>query len=111
MDDRFANDPAADARRRGRAMTNPLINPQLLDAIRDELAGVYSNSGIEDLKPSPEEAIRSALVEVATDLRREADEQGECNKVDECAAGVLVRYRLADWLSQLVDELSDGGAA
>lgn len=86
-------------------MINPFITPQLLDDIRDELAGVYSSSGIEDRMPSPEEVIRSALVEIATDLRLEADEQGKCNKVDECTAGALVRYRLADWLT--VGDLPD----
>lgn len=77
----------------------PVITQTLLDEIRDELYGVYSNSGIEDRQPSPEEVIRSALVEIATDLRLDADELGACNKVDECTAGALIRYRLADWLS------------
>lgn len=80
-------------------MTGSFIDPALLDDIRDELTGVYANSGVEDRQPSPEEVIRSVLVEIATDLRVEADEQGECSKVDECAAGALVRYRLADWLA------------
>lgn len=82
-----------------RRQMTPVITQTLLDEIRDELYGVYSNSGIEDRQPSPEEVIRSALVEIATDLRLDADELGACNKVDECTAGALIRYRLADWLS------------
>ena len=82
-----------------RRQLDPFIAQDLLDDVRDELYGAYSNSGIEDRQPSPEEVIHSALVEIATQLRLDADEQNECNKVDECTAGALVRYRLAGWLS------------
>lgn len=82
-----------------RQQMTPFITQTLLDDVRDELFSTYSNSGIEDRQPQPEEVVRSALVEIATQLRLDADEQGGCNKVDECEAGALVRYRLADWLS------------
>lgn len=85
-------------------MSHPFITPKLLDDIRDELTGVYSNSGIEDRQPSPEDVIRGALVEIATDLRLDADGQWECNKVDECTVNALIRYRLADWLSRPIGE-------
>ncbi len=80
-------------------MTTPFITPQLFDDIRQELIGTYSNSGVEDRQLSPEEVIRRALVEIAIQLRMDADEQKGCNKVDECTASALVRHGLADWLS------------
>lgn len=56
---------------------HPDVNTRLCELLHPdaELYGVYSNSGIEDRQPSPEEVVRSALVEISTDLRTDDRER------------------------------------
>lgn len=74
----------------------PWRSPAVRAQVAEQLAETYA--GTDYPVPDVDSVIAQALEVVASDTMERAEDQGHCNKVDECAAKAVALRNLAVWL-------------